>query len=99
MLIFPSVALLSENLDKVFHLNQDDSFAPLEKSFAIHTLSDINQDDLGERNIFIYTPERYLSFIENKQTDVSLTLFSLTKYIRLIMTLSLTKNPKRMSEM
>lgn len=71
MLIFPSVALLSENLDKVFHLNQDDSFAPLEKSFAIHTLSDINQDDLGERNIFIYTPERYLSFIENKQTDVS----------------------------
>ena len=48
-----------------------DSFEGVEKSFAIHTLSDINQDDLGERNIFIYTPERYLSFIENKQTDVS----------------------------
>lgn len=67
MLIFPSIALLSENLDKVL----DKSFVTPENPYTIHTLSDVTAEDLGERNIFIYTPERYLSFIENRQTNIS----------------------------
>lgn len=70
MLIFPSIALLSENLDKVFAFNNDDSFSA-ENPYKVHTLSDVANDDLKTRNIFIYTPERYLSFIENSQTDIS----------------------------
>ncbi len=69
MLIFPSIALLSENLDKVFTFNDDYSFSA-ENPYTVHTLSDVTNDDLGTRNIFIYTPERYLSFIENRQTDI-----------------------------
>jgi hypothetical protein len=70
MLIFPSLALLSENLDKVFTFKDDYSFSA-ENPYTVHTLSDVTYDDLGMRNIFIYTPERYLSFIETRQTDIT----------------------------
>ena len=71
MLIFPSIALLSENLDKVFDFNNDPDFVSPESSYSVHTLSDIAAEELGARNIFIYTPERYLSFIENNQANIS----------------------------
>lgn len=64
VLIFPTVALLSENLEK---LVSDEYYCFFRDNYKIHTLSEVVQ--LGEMNIFIYTPERYLSFIE-KYTDI-----------------------------
>lgn len=58
LLVFPTISLLSENYLK---LQNDEFFSP----YKIHTLSEINEDELGEKNIFIYTPERYLSFLDN----------------------------------
>ena len=55
VLIFPTIALLSENLEKLI---LDENY----KSFKIHTLSEVN--NIAENNLFIYTPERFLSFIE-----------------------------------
>lgn len=59
VLIFPTIALLSENHEKLI-------LSPLYKdfndSFNIHTLSDAN--NIGEKNIFLFTPERYLSFVD-----------------------------------
>lgn len=60
LLVFPSIALLSENLDRII-TNPNYSF--LKENYDIHTLSEINE--FGRKNIFIYTPERYLSFLEN----------------------------------
>lgn len=59
LLIFPSIALLSENLEKILRNN---SYFYLKEKYKIFTLSEI--DELSTNNIFIYTPERYLSFIE-----------------------------------
>lgn len=58
VLIFPSIALLSENLSKI-----KEGRIKLKKEFKIHTLSDseLNSD---ENNIFLFTPERYLSFLD-----------------------------------
>lgn len=58
LLIFPTISLLSENYMK---LACDEFF----KSYKIHTLSEIEEEEIGEKNIFIYTPERYLSFLDN----------------------------------
>lgn len=58
LLIFPTISLLSENYMK---LTCDKFF----ESYKIHTLSEIRAEELGEKNIFIYTPERYLSFLDN----------------------------------
>ena len=58
-LIFPTIALLSENLEKII---SDSSCVELKNTYKIHTLSDVKE--LGERNIFIYTPERFLSFTD-----------------------------------
>ena len=63
VLIFPTIALLSENLER---LTSTDSYRFFIDNYAIHTLSEVG--DLGEKNLFIYTPERFLSFIE-KRTD------------------------------
>lgn len=60
LLVFPSIALLSENLDRII-INPE--YSSLKKEYDIHTLSEIKE--FGKKNIFIYTPERYLSFIEN----------------------------------
>ena len=64
LLIFPSIALLAENLEKIL-VNEDYSF--IKNTYKIFTLSEI--DELGEKNIFIYTPERYLSFTEKNKID------------------------------
>lgn len=57
VLIFPTIALLSENLEKIIGIQEYEGF-------EIHTLSDVKNEQIGEKNIFIYTPERFLSFIE-----------------------------------
>lgn len=56
LLIFPSISLLSENYLKI----KDSTFF---KRYKIYTLSEeeFNKDDY---NIFIFTPERYLSFLD-----------------------------------
>ncbi|WP_223671132.1 DEAD/DEAH box helicase [Kangiella shandongensis] len=60
VLIFPTIALLSENLER---LNSNDFFS----AYKIHTLSDVESEELGSDNIFIYTPERFLSFLEKHE--------------------------------
>lgn len=64
LLIFPSIALLAENLEKIL-TNEDYLF--IKNTYKIFTLSEI--DELGDNNIFIYTPERYLSFTEKNKID------------------------------
>lgn len=64
-LIFPTIALLSENYEKMISNPEYKYFS----EFSIHTLSDVYT--LGKKNLFIYTPERYLSFID-KNKDISL---------------------------
>lgn len=66
LLVFPTISLLSENYLK---LQNDEFFS----SYKIHTLSEINEDELGEKNIFIYTPERYLSFLDNNTSYFDFT--------------------------
>ena len=63
VLIFPTIALLSENLER---LTSTEGYRFFIENYDIHTLSEVGE--LGERNLFIYTPERFLSFIE-KRTD------------------------------
>ncbi|SEK77362.1 Type III restriction enzyme, res subunit [Streptococcus equinus] len=58
LLIFPTLSLLSENFLK---LQDDASF----QEYNFHTLSEITEESFGEKNIFIFTPERYLSFLDN----------------------------------
>ncbi|WP_431787095.1 helicase-related protein [Vibrio harveyi] len=64
ILIFPTIALLSENHEK---LMLAPSYQFFKDNFNIHTLSDASV--LGDKNIFLFTPERYLSFID-KYSDV-----------------------------
>lgn len=61
LLIFPTIALLAENFEKL--LSKDD-YSFFRENYKIHTLSEIDNNDLGDNNIFIYTPERFLSYIE-----------------------------------
>jgi late competence protein required for DNA uptake (superfamily II DNA/RNA helicase) len=63
VLIFPTIALLSENLER---LTSTDNYRYFIDNYDIHTLSEVGE--LGAKNLFIYTPERFLSFIE-KRTD------------------------------
>lgn len=65
VLIFPTIALLSENLEK---LTSDDDYNYFTDNYAIHTLSEV--DSIDEKNLFIYTPERFLSFIEKRDNDI-----------------------------
>ena len=60
-LIFPSIALLAENLEKML---SDENYTEIREYYKIHTLSDARE--LGEHNIFIYTPERFLSFTDKQ---------------------------------
>lgn len=59
VLIFPAIALLSENLERIY---SDPSYSYFKDNYKIHTLSE--PSEIGEKNIFIYTPERFLSFTE-----------------------------------
>ncbi len=56
LLIFPAISLLSENYARLCTL---DAF----QAYKIHSLSEENFN-LSERNIFIFTPERFLSFMD-----------------------------------
>ncbi|WP_439556688.1 helicase-related protein [Dyadobacter sp.] len=66
-LIFPTVALLTENVEKI---STSTNFKYFREKYFIHTLSDI--ETFGENNIFIYTPERFLSFLEKQNNKVNL---------------------------
>ena len=57
--IFPTISLLSENIFKIYTRPE---YAWIKDSYTIHTLSDT--ETFGEKNIFIFTPERYLSFLD-----------------------------------
>lgn len=59
LLVFPSISLLSENCSKLRTL---DSFS----EYNIHTLSE-EEYLVEENNIFIFTPERYLSFLDKNK--------------------------------
>ena len=65
VLIFPTIALLSENLERIYI---DPALQNIKKEYSIHTLSDAN--DFGTKNLFIFTPERFLSYIENDMNYV-----------------------------
>ncbi|SHK68983.1 DEAD/DEAH box helicase [Epilithonimonas mollis] len=65
ILIFPSIALLSENLSRI-----KEGKIKLSNDFKIHTLSD-SEINPEESNILIFTPERYLSYLDkNKELEV-----------------------------
>lgn len=66
VLIFPTIALLSENYEKLI---TNELYSGFREKFTIHTLSDV--ENIGDKNIFIYTPERFLSFID-KDIDINL---------------------------
>lgn len=61
LLVFPSISLLSENFSKLSRLDRFDQY-------QIHTLSE-EAYSTGNKNIFVFTPERYLSFLD-KNKDV-----------------------------
>lgn len=56
LFIFPSISLLSENYSK---LRNSSVF----KEYKIHSLSE-EEYNPKEKNVFIFTPERYLSFMD-----------------------------------
>lgn len=64
-LIFPSIALLTENLSKI-----KNGAIKFKEEYNVHTLSDYSFDYVGN-NIFIFTPERFLSFLD-KNHEVQL---------------------------
>ncbi len=61
VLMFPTIALLSENLEKI---KIDEYYKYFRDNYKIHTLSQFDEEYLAENNIFIFTPERYLSFLD-----------------------------------
>lgn len=66
VLIFPTIALLSENLEKLI---SDDNYKYFREKYKIHTLSEVTEFE--ETNLFIYTPERFLSFKEKNPTTIN----------------------------
>ena len=59
VLIFPTIALLGENYLKLLDLKKKSTFWG---QYNIHTLSD--EDESAGKNIWIYTPERFMSYID-----------------------------------
>ncbi len=59
LLIFPAISLLSENYAR---LCGREAFS----SYVIHSLSE-EEFDITQKNIFIFTPERFLSFMDSHQ--------------------------------
>lgn len=57
LLIFPAISLLSENYKRLCEL---DKF----KDYSIHSLIE-EEFNPAEKNIFIFTPERFLSFMDS----------------------------------
>lgn len=58
-LIFPTISLLSENYDRIM---LKDDYKEIREKYKIHTLSNVKE--LGNKNIWIYTPERYMSYTD-----------------------------------
>lgn len=56
LLIFPSISLLSENYSKLRK-------SPVFSEYKIHSLSE-EEYNHQDKNVFIFTPERYLSFMD-----------------------------------
>lgn len=65
LLVFPTIALLSENLEKIY---SNPEYDWIKQQYNLHTISHVKQEDIGEKNIFIFTPERYLSFLDFNTT-------------------------------
>jgi len=63
VLIFPTIALLGENYLKLLELKKKNEFW---SKYHIHTLSD--EDSEEGKNLWIYTPERFMSFIDKHNT-------------------------------
>ena len=59
ILIFPAISLLSENYARLCGI---EAF----RDYAIHSLSE-EDIDIAQKNIFIFTPERFLSFMDSHQ--------------------------------
>ena len=59
LLVFPAISLLSENYARLCNM---EAFS----DYAIHSLSEENFD-IAQKNIFIFTPERFLSFMDSHQ--------------------------------
>ncbi len=64
--IFPTLSLLSENLFKIY---LSPEYKWVKDNYVIHTLSD--KEEISGRNLFIFTPERFLSFLDkNKEIQL-----------------------------
>lgn len=62
VLIFPTISLLSENYEKLIS-TLSDRF----DDYRIHTLSD--DSEINEKNIWIFTPERFLSYVDKHRNQ------------------------------
>ena len=62
VLVFPTISLLSENFEKLIS-----GLSNMFKDYKIHTLSE--DDEIFEKNIWIYTPERFLSFTDKNNSQ------------------------------
>lgn len=60
--IFPTLSLLSENL---FRIHLLPAYKWVKDNYVIHTLSD--KEEISGRNLFIFTPERFLSFLDKNK--------------------------------
>ncbi len=67
LLIFPTIALLSENLERI---QEDPSYRYFHENFTIHTLSKIEDEEYSDQNIFLFTPERFLSYLDNNDSII-----------------------------
>lgn len=61
VMIFPTISLLSENFERLISYPKGSVFC----DYRIHSLSE--DDVVGDKNIWIFTPERFLSFIDKHQ--------------------------------
>lgn len=59
LLVFPTISLLTENYERI-------KSHPFFKGYSIHTLSEEKIDE-NVNNLFIFTPERYLSFLDSNR--------------------------------
>ena len=62
LLIFPTISLLTENYERI-------KAYPFFGGYSIHTLSE-EEIDRSANNLFIFTPERYLSFLDSQKGTV-----------------------------
>ena len=68
LLVFPTIALLSENLERI---QEDPAYSYFHENFTIHTLSKVEDEEYSKQNIFLFTPERLLSYLDNNEVSVN----------------------------